>query len=314
MAQNTVALPISPAPVVSIFRLIDRLAQKRPTAPALGPLTALDLREACLHLREAGDLARVLTSDPLIAIPQTLGNLTNGAVTFSDGAAPLHWRPGEFLLPDRSRGPAPDHIRLPQDRLLTSAKALATRYGFTDQDRLHVEGRFDDPGTWLALTAALCAGTPITLTPEDATIVWNLAAVPLSLPDKARIVHFRATPAILAGFRDRYPDITVVNGLASATGGGLPICSDPRDPPETVLTTLGRPLGDTEVMIVDPDTGMDLLLYETGEVWLRRGSTMVGYASGHKALAEAGFLTTGLFGHLDSEGRLVLDNGRGSAP
>lgn len=62
-------------------------------------------------------------------------------------------------------------------------------------------------------------------------------------------------------------------------------------------------------MIVDPRTGMDMLLYETGEVWLRGKGLMAGYASGSDAFEPARFLATGLFGHLDSEGRLVLSGG-----
>ncbi len=305
MPENTVALQIPTAPVVSIFRMVDDRAQAAPDAMALGPHCYADLKDACLRLRTADDLAYVDPSDPLHAIPATLGNLTNGSVHFAKGSAHKHRKSGEFLFPVHDGDTGPEAMRLPQHRLVKIARALARRYRFSATDRIHVDGALDDPGSWLALTAAFCAGAPVVLSPEDATIVWSLANPAPEIPETARLVHLRTEPETLSEMQRRHPAITWVNGLSLAQGGGLPVCSDPRDPPETVTATLGRPLGDTEVMIVDPETGLDRLLYETGEVWLRRGGTIVGYTNGRSALAEADFLPTGIMGYLDSEGRLV---------
>lgn len=310
MPENTVVLHSPTAPVVSIFRILDHWSENDPDAIALGPLTFSDLKKACLRHRTTDDLTVVDPSDPIEAIPATLGNLTNSAVLLAEQPDPKHWKPGELLLPVNGHGSDPDAMRLPQDRLVKTATALAERYGLSKTDRLYVDGPLDDPGTWLILTAALCAGTPIVFSPQDASIVWSFAEDARAFAETARLVHLRAAPEVFSKLQRKHPGVTFVNGLALPQGGGLPVCSDPRDPPESVVTTLGRPLGDTEVMIVDPETGMDRLLYETGEVWLRRGSTIVGYASGNTVMAEAGFLPTGLTGYLDSEGRLVL----GDAP
>ena len=98
----------------------------------------------------------------------------------------------------------------------------------------------------------------------------------------------------------------MVNGPALPEAGGLPLCSDPRDPPASVAATVGRPLPGMEVMIVDPRTGMDMLLYQTGEIWLRGPGSMAGYANGIAPFEPRRYLRTGRLGYLDSEGRLVL--------
>ena len=59
-------------------------------------------------------------------------------------------------------------------------------------------------------------------------------------------------------------------------------------------------------MIVDPRTGMDVLLYQTGEVWLRGTGIARSYAGRAGAGYADRFYRTGILGHLDSEGRLVL--------
>ena len=102
------------------------------------------------------------------------------------------------------------------------------------------------------------------------------------------------------------PDTRIVNGLSLPETMGLALSSDPRDPTGTITTTKGRPVGGVEVMIVDPRTGMDVLLYQTGEVWLRGTGVFLGYAGKPGAGFTDRFFRTGILGHLDSEGRLVL--------
>jgi hypothetical protein len=306
MSENTVLLQIPTASMISIFRIIDEHAENNPDAKALGPLTKSGLKDACIRLRTTDDVTTVDPRNLIEAVPATIGNLTNGAVCFSIHSNLDHWRPGEFLFPERGDVSETDTMRLPQDRLLKTAKALAERYQFNNTDRLYVDGPLDDPGTWLVMAAALYAGTPIVFSTMEATIVWTYADDANDFAETVRLVHLRAAKEIFLELQRKNPAITFVNGLTFAPGGGLPVCSDPRDAPESVVATLGRPLGDTEIMIVDPETGMDMLLYETGEIWLRRGSTIVGYSSGKTLLAEAGFLPTKLTGYLDSEGRLIL--------
>jgi len=309
MSETTATPQKTPAPVNTILSLVDHWTDARPGVPALGPLDYAALRNASSWGGESGLVTTIDTRDPLEVVPRTLAGLAEGAVVFSPRVPAEPLSPGELLFPVQRKDGRKDLLRLPQDRLIAMARALAHRYGFGRDDRLYVSGPFDDPGTWLALVAAIFAGTPIALEPDDATIVWILDGKTAPVGDRTRLLHLRAKPETLADMHKRHPDLTLVNGLALPEGGGLPICSDPRDPARTVSTTLGRPLGGMEVMIVDPRTGMDMLLYETGEVWLRGKGLMAGYASGSDAFEPARFLATGLFGHLDSEGRLVLSGG-----
>ena len=306
MSETTATPQKTPARANTIRSLADHWADVRPGAPALGPLDYGALRNAYSREQKTGVVTTVDAGDPLVVLPRTLAGLADSAVVFSTRARVEKASPGELLFPALRKDGQKDLLRLPQDRLIAMAQALAKRYGFSQNDRLYVSGPFDDPGTWLALVAAIYSGTYISLDPEDASIVWILDGEIAPVDARTRILHLRAKPDTLSDVRRRHPEVTLVNGLALPEGGGLPICSDPRDPARTVSTTLGRPLGGMEVMIVDPRTGMDMLLYETGEVWLRGRGLMAGYASGSNAFEAARFLPTGLFGYLDSEGRLVL--------
>nr|WP_284040848.1 AMP-binding protein [Phaeovulum sp. NW3] len=185
-------------------------------------------------------------------------------------------------------------------------RALADRYSIGPDDRIWLDGTLTDPSTWLILAAAFYAGCPISFEAQGATIAWHLRGGPPITGDTLRLVHLRAGRDTLASLQRSRPDLTVVNGLTLAEAGGLPLCSDPRDPAATVAATVGRPLHGMEVMIVDPRTGMDMLLYETGEVWLRGPGVMAGFANGIAPFEPARFLRTGILGFLDSEGRLVL--------
>ncbi|MDA4845097.1 AMP-binding protein [Hoeflea poritis] len=299
-----------PARTDTLLSLIDHWAKAFPGAPALGALDYAALRNESTHDGDTAALTTVESHDPLVAVPSTLIGLADGAVAFSAQTPAGNPSPGELLFPVRRDLKETDFVRMPQNRLIAMAMALAKRYEFSRDDRIYLSGPFDDPGTWLALVAAIYAGTPISLDPEGATLLWILDGSDAVVDSRTRVLHLRTTSETFADMHRRHPELTLVNGLALPEGCGLPICSDPRDPPHTVSTTLGRPLGGTEVMIVDPRTGMDRLLYEAGEVWLRGKGLMTGYASGSRAFEAARFLPTGILGYLDSEGRLVLSDGK----
>ena len=309
MSETTAAAHKPPARTDTLRSLVDHWAEACPGTPALGSLDYAALRNASTSDGHKGAITTVDAHDPMVVVPRALAGLADGAVVFSARAHIGNPSPGELLFPVRRNGQQMDFVRFPQDRLIIMAKALAKRYGFSRNDRIYLSGPFDDPGTWLALVAAIYAGTPISLEPQGATVLWMRDGAAAPVEAGTRVLHLQAPPETFADMHKRYPGLTLVNGLALPEGGGLPICSDPRDPPPTVGTTLGRPLGGTEVMIVDPRTGMDRLLYETGEVWLRGRGLMAGYASGSKAFEAARFLPTGISGYLDSEGRLVLSDG-----
>jgi fatty-acyl-CoA synthase len=78
------------------------------------------------------------------------------------------------------------------------------------------------------------------------------------------------------------------------------------DDPETIATTVGRPLPDAEVKVVDRSSGETLRFGEIGEICVRSGTAMDGYFGMPEATAEVfdseGFLHTGDLGSMDDQG------------
>jgi acyl-CoA synthetase (AMP-forming)/AMP-acid ligase II len=77
-------------------------------------------------------------------------------------------------------------------------------------------------------------------------------------------------------------------------------------PHENKPGTIGRPLGDTECRIVDPETGEDVAQGERGELWIRGPQVMAGYLNNDEATASTidddGWLHTGDIAVRDSDG------------
>lgn len=85
--------------------------------------------------------------------------------------------------------------------------------------------------------------------------------------------------------------------------------SSPTDDPELGRSTDGRAIGDTEVRVVDRDTGADRDLGDEGEVWVRGPELFAGYldqAQTDEAFARGGWFRTGDLGVLDDEGWLTI--------
>ena len=80
----------------------------------------------------------------------------------------------------------------------------------------------------------------------------------------------------------------------------------PEDPPEVRATTVGRPLPQTELKIVDPASGATVLPGTIGEICARGYLVMHGYFDNPEATAAAidaqGWLHTGDLGRLDAAG------------
>jgi long-chain acyl-CoA synthetase len=97
-------------------------------------------------------------------------------------------------------------------------------------------------------------------------------------------------------------------GLEVAGGFGLTetagtICHD--DPTQPHPGTVGLPLGETEIRVVDEDD--DAVQGDTGEVWVRGPSVARKYLDGTPLdTAEGGWLRTGDIGMFDDEGRLDI--------
>ncbi len=85
-------------------------------------------------------------------------------------------------------------------------------------------------------------------------------------------------------------DFIQVYGLSETTGAVVqldPEDHDPGGPKQHLLRAAGKPMGDVELKIVDPDTGETLPDGEVGEVWIRSDTNMVGYWKLPEATAEA---------------------------
>jgi long-chain acyl-CoA synthetase len=110
-------------------------------------------------------------------------------------------------------------------------------------------------------------------------------------PDVAERVRERFGVRIAAGY-----------GLTETAGT---ICLD--DPLDPVLNTVGRPLGATEIRLVDDD-GEDAEPGDPAEIWLRGPSIFAGYADAldEVALEPGGWCRTGDIGVLADDGRLMI--------
>ena len=218
--------------------------------------------------------------------------------------------PALLLFDDRRHG-----VILSHAALLSAARGLALRYALGPADRVAVPLPLNSSAFAGPVLAALLSGAELVdpatashLFVADPAATATLVSAPV--PGAPRVVLACGDGRAIRALGRIYPAAKILNGWARAELGGIALCSDPRDPAHTAHTTFGRPLPGIEVMIVDPQTGMDRLLYEIGEVWIRGKTTMLRYDRAPKVSAQAfdrtGFFHTEEMGFLDSEGRVIL--------
>ena len=115
-----------------------------------------------------------------------------------------------------------------------------------------------------------------------------------------------AAPALFGRLADAFPQASLWNSYALTEAGAARTLMqwDPARP-----TAVGRPVGETELRIVDTE-GAELPPGETGEILIRRRGTPTRfYFDDPGATAEAfagGWVHTGDVGHIDGEGYLHL--------
>jgi long-chain acyl-CoA synthetase len=74
-----------------------------------------------------------------------------------------------------------------------------------------------------------------------------------------------------------------------------------------VKRSVGVPVADTEVKIIDPETGEELPVGEPGEMWIRGPQLMIGYwPTRGKGLQENGWIATGDIGKMDEDGYFYI--------
>jgi acyl-CoA synthetase (AMP-forming)/AMP-acid ligase II len=155
----------------------------------------------------------------------------------------------------------------------------------------------------------------ITVLPGPPTLYQSI----LDAPDRDRraldslrliVTGAAVVPVVLIErLRDELAVETVLTayGLTESTGT-VTMCRR-GDDPETIATTSGRAIPDTEVQVVDA-AGMPTPVGEPGEVVVRGYNVMAGYFEDPQATAVAidgdGWLHTGDIGVLDSDGNLRI--------
>ncbi|MGI9119571.1 MAG: AMP-binding protein [Acidimicrobiales bacterium] len=130
----------------------------------------------------------------------------------------------------------------------------------------------------------------------------------LSSVERVTLSSAPVPPALLDRLAEAFPRAVLCNAYAlTESGTARTLLVGAKEHPGSV----GRPVGATEVRVVDDD-GSDVPDGRTGEVWLRRpGAPRRWYYGDPEATAVAfvgDWLRTGDLGHLDGEGLLYLDD------
>jgi acyl-coenzyme A synthetase/AMP-(fatty) acid ligase len=214
-------------------------------------------------------------------------------------------------------------VRCTLDLVLAQARAVADRLRLDAADHVAIRADAAHPMAVIAALAAMMAGASI----SDAAGDTGAAASVLVASgggDLAEVIGGDLAE-VIGGFNAELLRLVVTDGTAPqdlhgpailtawtmAEVGGLATLCDPVDPAETAYSTRGRRMPGVEVMIVDPVTGLDRLLLEPGEVWLRawprQGVSARDRARSNPGNAD-GFIRTGQIGMLDAEGRLILES------
>ncbi|CAL9146889.1 4-coumarate--CoA ligase-like 7 [Musa acuminata AAA Group] len=109
-------------------------------------------------------------------------------------------------------------------------------------------------------------------------------------------------------FMSRFPDVELRQGYGSTEGGGIARMIDREECLH--LRSVGRLSQNVEAKIVDSVTGETLSIGQTGELWIRGPSIMIGYAGDEKAnastFAPGGWLKTGDLCYFNQDGFLFI--------
>ena len=291
------------------------------TTPALAGLAAEIVNPRHVVVLGDGDVGTTLKEVLACVDP------TPPAATDPDAVALLPYSSGTTGLP---KG-----VRLTHTNLVTMVRQVAAVAGFTGNDTiLALAPFFHVLGGIVTLAVPLAVGATVVTLPR-------FEPEPVLDTIERHRITVTAVPPPVAGFLAHHPTVEgrdlsslqllAVGGAAlpvpvhKALETRLPLCvvaqgwgltettagicvPDRRDP--SPPGTVGRLLPNTELMVVEPDTGRAVNAGECGELWVRGPQVMAGYLNQPAATAEmlgdGGWLRTGDLGLVDAEGHVVV--------
>lgn len=118
------------------------------------------------------------------------------------------------------------------------------------------------------------------------------------------------TPKIARAVKDtlHFDALQAVYGMTETMG--MTTLSEFDAPIEVTCENKGKPVGDYEVKVVDPETGAERQVGDDGEIWVRGYLVMLGYYQNPEATREAitpdGWFRTGDLGRFDADGYLQI--------
>lgn len=231
----------------------------------------------------------------------------------------------------------PKGVMLTHFNVVNNGKCIGDRMDLSTADRMMIQvPMFHCFGMVLSMTAAMTHGTTICplpyFSPKSALTCINqehitcFHGVPTMFIAMLEHKDFPKTdfsfmrtgimagsPCPIAIMRDvvnkmNMTEITIVFGQTEASPGCTMSSAD--DPLEVRVGSVGRALPEIECKIIDPETGDDMPVGETGEFVARGYNIMKGYYKMPKATSEAidkdGWLHTGDLGCITEEGNFRI--------
>ena len=249
-------------------------------------------------LPQPGDLAEVL--------------YTSGTTGSPKGVACSHENLMFHELPPDSGAALPERIAfLHAFPVGTNAGQEVLRLPLRRSGRIAVALPAFDPEQLCAAVAEHRV-TRLQLVPAMAQVILDSGAHrrhDLSSIERVTLSSAPAPAVLLDRLAEAFPGATLCNAYAmteSGTARTLLVGAESRP------GSVGRPVGGTEVRVVDEEE-RDVAVGARGEIWLRRpGAPTRKYYLDPEATADAftpeGWLRTGDLGHLDDEGYLYVDD------
>ncbi len=263
----------------------------------------------------------------------------NGFLTGFDTVEPTDFDRPELTLRDpcmilytSGTTAMPKGCVLSQEALVRPAYAMRDRFALTDEDRMWDALPLFHLASLLPLHACMLAGASYVamrrFDPAEALAqmerercttafpafetVWlailnhpNYASTDLS---SMRLVLNVGTRERLEQMQATMHWATQISSYGCTELGGVCAFGHIEDPLELRVTTSGRPFPGMEIRVIDPETGAQKPVGETGEIICRGHSMFSGYYREPELTAavvdDEGFFRTGDLGALDADGRV----------